>query len=345
MLPPQLDHHAVAVVSISGSCLDVLGTLYLAYDLLGGRHGPLRLLTRAVTYSIVFGIGYGLGLGLFFGLSAGIATGLTLAIEFNRAARGLDHYPLPWEALFSTVRGTSFAIGLYPLVGSRFAIAFGLLSTVGQVIAYSRGMRPAVDYTANRRPRITRRQFRGTLVRTVGNLMAALICSAFVHHLEHPWYFAVRVGLVTGLVTGIGITVFLTLSTTLTICRSDGWERSASASSFAASPCNRFSTGWPYSMYASLRCATADADWTSLKIGTPHGRERPPRLPSQCAFSAGPRLGSPFDPQHDAVLLPHRKTRERFLRQNLAPQGRGRLELRDEIACPPHGCFGAKVKL
>jgi hypothetical protein len=58
-----MDHHTVAAVSIMGTCLDVLGSLYLAYDLLGGQHGPLRLLTRAVTYSIVFGIGYGLGLG------------------------------------------------------------------------------------------------------------------------------------------------------------------------------------------------------------------------------------------------------------------------------------------
>src|SRR2546422_3646844 len=29
--------------SITGTCLDVLGSLYLAYDLLGGQHGPLRL--------------------------------------------------------------------------------------------------------------------------------------------------------------------------------------------------------------------------------------------------------------------------------------------------------------
>ncbi len=42
-----MDHHAVAAVSIAGTCLDVLGSLYLAYDLLGGQHGPLRLLTRA----------------------------------------------------------------------------------------------------------------------------------------------------------------------------------------------------------------------------------------------------------------------------------------------------------
>ena len=69
-----MDHHTVAAVSITGTCLDVLGSLYLAYDLLGGQHGPLRLLTRAVTYSLVFGIGYSLGLDLFFGLAAGIAT-------------------------------------------------------------------------------------------------------------------------------------------------------------------------------------------------------------------------------------------------------------------------------
>ena len=39
-----MDHHTVAVVSLTGTCLDVLGSLYLAYDLLGGQHGPLRLL-------------------------------------------------------------------------------------------------------------------------------------------------------------------------------------------------------------------------------------------------------------------------------------------------------------
>jgi hypothetical protein len=202
-----MDHHTVAAFSISGTCLDVLGSLYLAYDLLGGQHGPLRLLTRAVTYSIVFGIGYGLGLGLFFGLVSGIATGITLSIEFNRAARGLEHYSLPWEGVFSAIRGFGFGAGLYRIVGSRFAIGFALLITVGQVFAYSRGMRPAMDYVAARRPRPTRRQFWGTVVRTFGYIASALICSAFIHHVEHPWSFAIRVGLVTGIVTGVGVTV------------------------------------------------------------------------------------------------------------------------------------------
>ena len=202
-----MDHHTVAVVSITGTCLDVLGTLYLAYDLLGGQHGPLRLLTRAVTYSVLFGIGYGLGLGLFFGLASGIATGITLSIEFNRASRGLDHYSLPWEGLFSAIRGFAFGSGLYRILGFGFAMAFAILITLGQVLAYSRGMRPAADYTAARRPRLTRRQFWGTVIRTAGYMVTALICSAFIHHMDHPWAFAIRVGLVIGIVTGVGATL------------------------------------------------------------------------------------------------------------------------------------------
>jgi hypothetical protein len=188
--------------------LGVLGSLYLAYDLLGGQHGPLRLLTRAVTYSILFGIGYGIGLGLFFGLASGIATGITLSIEFSRAARGLDHYSLLWEGLFSAIRGFAFGAGLYRILGFGFAIAFAILITLGQVFAYARGMRPAMDYAASRRPRLTRRVFWATVIRSVGYIATALICSAFIHHVDHAWSFAIRVGLVTGLVTGVGGTVY-----------------------------------------------------------------------------------------------------------------------------------------
>lgn len=202
-----MDHHTVAAISIAGISLDVLGSLYLAYDLLGGQHGPLRLLTRAVTYSVVFGLGYGLGLGLFFGLATGIATGVTVAIELNRAARGLDHYPLPWEAFFAAIRGIAFGAGLYRIGGFGFAFAYAVIVTIGQVFAYSRGMRPAIDYTTSRRPRFTKRQFWGTVLRTLGYIATALICSSLIHHVNHAWSFALRVGLVTGIVTAVGITI------------------------------------------------------------------------------------------------------------------------------------------
>ena len=87
---------------------------------------------------------------------------------FNRASRGLDHYSLPWEGVFAAIRGAAFGAGLYRIVGLEFAVAFAVLITVGQVFAYSRGMRPATDYEASRRSRITRRLFWGTVVRTFG---------------------------------------------------------------------------------------------------------------------------------------------------------------------------------
>jgi hypothetical protein len=199
-----MDHHTVAEVSIAGSCLDVLGSLYLAYDLLGGQHGPLRLLTRMVTYSIVFGVGYGLGLGLVFGVASGAATGITVAIELSRMARRQDHYSLFGESVFSAIRGLAFAVGLSVMIGFRFGAAFGILITVGQIFAYMRGIRPALDYGPSRRPHLSKRQVRAALVRTAGGIAAALACSALVQHLEHPWIIALRVGVVTGIVTAVG---------------------------------------------------------------------------------------------------------------------------------------------
>ena len=201
-----MDHHTVAAISLTGIFLDVLGGLYLAYDLLGGVHGPLRLLTRAVTYSILLGIGYGVGLGWIFGVTAGVATGITMAIELNRTARKNDHYPLRWEAVFSSIRAVAFGAGLIygKNVGLPFAVAFGVVITLGQIFAYSRGMRPGMDYVAVREPRFSWKLISGSIIRTAGYTATALACSAFVQHLEHPWLFALRVGLVTGLVTALG---------------------------------------------------------------------------------------------------------------------------------------------
>src|SRR5580692_7684272 len=105
-----MDKHTLALICIIGSCFDVLGGLYLAYDLLGGEHGPLRTLTRAVTYGLLFGIGYGIALGPVFGLVTGVGNGITLAWELSRAAR---HGPKPgfwYETSMSALRGCSFAV-------------------------------------------------------------------------------------------------------------------------------------------------------------------------------------------------------------------------------------------
>ncbi len=194
-----VDKHTLAVISIVGSSLDVLGALYLAYDLLGGEHGPLRTVTRGVTYGVLFGTGYGLALGPVFGLATGAAHGITLAWEFSRAAR---HGPKPgfwYDTAMSAIRGTGFALGAAYLYGGKFGATFGALSTVGQVLAYRFGIRPTLDYQPATRPRLTRHQILAAVNRTFG-YSAAGYCSALV---AHAHLNALSVGVKTGLAIGV----------------------------------------------------------------------------------------------------------------------------------------------
>jgi hypothetical protein len=198
-----MDKHTLALISIIGSSLDVLGALYLAYDLLGGEHGPLRTLTRAVTYGALFGIGYGLALGPVFGLASGVAHGMTLAWEFSRVSR---HDPKPgfWlDTAMSAVRACGFALGAAYLFGVPFAITFGVLSTVGQAIAYRFGIRPTVDYRPSTRPRVTRLQVFAALNRTVGYAATGYLSSLVAHNAQHALAIGLKAGLGIGLVTAI----------------------------------------------------------------------------------------------------------------------------------------------
>ncbi|PYY09487.1 MAG: hypothetical protein DMG61_22970 [Acidobacteria bacterium] len=198
-----MERHVLAAISIAGTSLDLLGGMYLAYDLLGGKHGPLRTLTRAVTYSVLYGVGFGLPVGWRFGLAAGLTNGFTLAIELSRAARQQPDYGLGHDSLFSFIRGAGFGLGLYHDFGMRFALIFAVLSTVGQIIAYSRGVRPTMQYQAMARPRITRRQATAALVRTVGYIVAALL-SGLLAQGTYSIRFALEIGLVIGLATAFG---------------------------------------------------------------------------------------------------------------------------------------------
>jgi len=198
-----IDRHTLALISIVGNCLDVLGALYLAYDLLGGEHGPLRTLTRGVTYGALFGGGYGLALGAVFGLASGVAHGITLAWEFSRASR---HGPKPgfWhDTVTSAIRGCGFALGAAYLYGGIFGATFGVLSTVGQVIAYHFGIRPTIDYQPATRPRLTKKQFLAAVNRTVGYAVAGYISALAAQQRANALSVGVKAGLVIGAVTAV----------------------------------------------------------------------------------------------------------------------------------------------
>ncbi len=198
-----IDKHTLALISITGSSLDVLGALYLAYDLLGGEHGPLRILTRAVTYGAFFGIGYGLFLGPVFGLASGVAHGITLAWEFSRASRGQPKPGFWLDTAMSAIRGCGFALGASYLFGPTFGLTFGVLSTAGQAIAYRLGVRPTADYEPATRVRMTRFQALAALNRTVGYAVAGYVSSLIAQERDHAIAVGLRMGVALGVVTAI----------------------------------------------------------------------------------------------------------------------------------------------
>ncbi|HEY6328654.1 MAG TPA: hypothetical protein VI756_04910, partial [Blastocatellia bacterium] len=199
----DMDKHTLALISIVGSSLDVLGALYLAYDLLGGDHGPLRTLTRAVTYGILFGAGYGLAGGPVLGVSSGIAHGLTLGWEYSRASRQLPKEGVWLDAAVSAIRGLGFGLGTAYSFGARFGITFGLLSTVGQLFAYQVGIRPGVDYKPATRPRLSRFQLLAAVNRTAGYAVAGYVSSLVAHQQDRAVAVGLKAGLVVGLVTAV----------------------------------------------------------------------------------------------------------------------------------------------
>jgi hypothetical protein len=199
----MIDKATLAIVSIAGNSCDMLGTLYLAYDLLGGEHGPLRTLTRGVTYGVIFGTGYGLAFGPVFGLASGAAHGITLAWEGSRASK---HEPSPgfwYDTAMSAIRAGGFALGAAYLYGWRFGATFGALSMVGQAVAYRAGIRPSMDYQPAPRPRLTRHQLLAVVIRTVGYALAGYISALAADRRANALSIGMKAGLVIGALTAI----------------------------------------------------------------------------------------------------------------------------------------------
>lgn len=196
-----MDRHGIALISVIGITLDLLGGMYLAYDLLGGRHGPLRTLTRVVTYGLFFGVGVGLPLGLPFGIAGGVALGATFGHEFARASEG--KLPAPWRyiVLWNVIRGIGFGIGAAFVLGRAFGIWFGLLSGLGQMFAYKLGFVPTAELQPDTRPRIRKRQLLGALNRTIGYVVGGTVSGLLAHEGAQGLKFGVKAGLVIGILS------------------------------------------------------------------------------------------------------------------------------------------------
>jgi len=122
----------------------------------------------------------------------------------TRALRGTGPRPGFWyDVAMSAIRGCGFALGATYLFGAIFGTTFGILSTVGQVIAYRAGIRPTLDYAPGTRPRLTKSQFLAAVNRTAGYAIAGYVSALAGHQRAKALTFGLEAGLVIGVVTAI----------------------------------------------------------------------------------------------------------------------------------------------
>lgn len=190
----------VTEISLGGILLDALGGLYLSYDLLGGKRGPLRLLARAVTYSVLFGLGYRIALGPIFGVMAGIGLGTSLALESAVIASQLT-LPFLRSLVFGFYRAAFIAAAGWLTFNKSFGILFGLFGFAGLLLIYVTGIAPVKIYSAIGKPRLTLEGLRVSAIRAVTIAIAAILAGFLDEIKTDAIKFGIEIGFTVGAVS------------------------------------------------------------------------------------------------------------------------------------------------
>lgn len=205
-MPIHVAQRVVAEAALAGMGLDLIGGFYLAYDLLGGKHGPLRTLARTAGYIALFFIGYFVLLGLWYALIASIGMGILLITEFGVASQSKDKpsgriVPI----VFGLLRGLVIGLAASTIAGFRFAAAFGLISGAGLVALSLARYSPADDYELKANLHVSRRKLQATVWRAViiaaAGVIAALLPTSNTHSIVLGIKLGVAAGTVNALVT------------------------------------------------------------------------------------------------------------------------------------------------
>jgi hypothetical protein len=197
-----IDNKTIAWFGIAGTVCDAVGGLYLTYELLGGRQGPLGLITRAATYGLVFALGYGLAFGPFFGAIAGLGLGGILAFEYWRIAyyqRTRGYSPLFNIRASGVARGLVLGLAAMPRFGLRFGAMFGVLNAAFMFVVYGMNFAPIQDYAPAPRLRFSVQTRDAALARALAVGAAGALTGLIQVRHVHAAAFGLTIGLAVGL--------------------------------------------------------------------------------------------------------------------------------------------------
>jgi hypothetical protein len=150
-----MDNHLAAVITVIGMTCDVLGGLYLAYDLLGGENGPLARLTKIVNYSVLMILLFLFPMGLKFSLIVGAAFGTALGLHFDRIGKNIpdtNKFLLGVAALRAIATGIAVTLNATPVLAIVIAVAVFAMSyllpkfRISPVAVYQSAKKPQLNF-------------------------------------------------------------------------------------------------------------------------------------------------------------------------------------------------------
>ncbi len=199
-----MEAHLSAEISLLGMACDLIGGLYLAYDLLGGTKGPLSTLTRVVNYCLMMFLCFLFPLGIKFALIASIGLGTAFGLHVERVCRQQKE-TLLFLAGVGIVRALAVALAIWLEGMHTVAIIAAPIIFIASIILPKFNISPAAIFQNHGRPQLQKKQLIISAVLGGLTLFASLlgfgITGGAQNTLNFALHFAVTFAFTTLLVT------------------------------------------------------------------------------------------------------------------------------------------------
>ncbi len=201
-----MDDHLAAVITIIGMTCDVMGGLYLAYDLLGGENGPLARLTKIVNYSVLMTLLFLGPMVLKFSLIVGCAFGTALGLHFDRVGKNI---PDTNRFLLGTALLRSAAIGIAVYLKSTpvLAIVMSILVFGMSFLLPRMRISPASVYQSGKKPQLNLKQLGVAVVLAGASIATGMLGASITGGDQQTIHFALRFGIAFGMAVMVVTTV------------------------------------------------------------------------------------------------------------------------------------------
>ncbi|MDX2104981.1 MAG: hypothetical protein SFY67_01135 [Candidatus Melainabacteria bacterium] len=188
-----MEPHFSAQLTLLGMACDVVGGIYLAYDLLGGEKGPLNTFFRLVNYSLLAVLIFCISLGPKFALPAGIGIGCAFGLHLENASRSNKDSFL-FLLKLGLIRALGIGTGVWVNGFPKMAWLMAVIVIVMSLVLPRMGISPALVYQSEKKPQLKKQQLLIACVLGGVAMITAFIGAAFTGQ-SMVFQFAIRMGL------------------------------------------------------------------------------------------------------------------------------------------------------